>query len=142
MAHCIVIICSLVAFALASSAHAAKLKSIPSPCAFAEDQPRCETKIKGFTEDLPKANQGDYIAQREVAFCYATGCNGAISVDLIKACTWQTIIVSTEKSDNSDASNFRSQCGQLNEIDRNLARNNALGLFGKIYKTLMTKPLP
>lgn len=82
------------------------------------------------------------MSQRLVAFCFASGCSGAVKVDAVQSCVWETVIVSADQSDATDAFNFRQACEQLNSDGRNTANNAALILFSKIYKKLMTKALP
>jgi hypothetical protein len=121
---------------------AAKVKPQPSSCQFAADPAWCQVKFDAFAGDLPKANRGDYLAQREIAFCFSGGCDGAVAIDMIKACTWQTVIVSTDKSDVTDAFNYRYQCELLKQPDRDTAKAAAATLFVTIYKRPMSKPLP
>lgn len=123
-------------------AYAAAVQPATLSCAVAEDPGYCASQRQDFLKAWPKANSGDYLAQRQIAFCYSSGCSGLVQINLVKACTWETVIVSTEKSDVTDAFNFRQVCEQLTPVDRNIANNAALSLYGKIYKNLMTKPLP
>jgi hypothetical protein len=111
-------------------------------CTVAADTRYCETQKKSFLTAWPAANAGDYMAQRTVSFCLLYGCKGAVAIDLPKACTWSTLIVSTEKSGSSDAFNFHQACQTLTREQRTASTGAAMILFGNISKKLMTKPLP
>lgn len=111
-------------------------------CTQSQDRPYCEKQKANFSAAWPKANGGDYMSQRGVAFCLFSGCSGAVEVDLKAACIWQIVIVGTEKADSTDAANFRQACRRLDAADLSDAEAQARISYGRIFKRLLTKKLP
>jgi hypothetical protein len=118
----------------------------PSPkmlsCAQSQDRPYCEKQKTNLAAAWPKANAGDYMSQRGVAFCLLSGCSGAVEIDLKAACVWQIVILGTEKSDSSDTANFRQACRRLDAADLSDAEAQARISYGRIFKRLLTIKLP
>lgn len=118
-------------------AHAATPKV--TNCQSAPDAKLCETQKIQFAQDFKQANAGDYAAQRNVAFCLAKGCDGAVAVDKINACTWRMIIQGApNQKTEADRWSYDADCGSLSNADRKAALSQAEKLFKRIYR----KPMP
>ena len=88
----------------------------------------CEiSRLRFERQEWPKAWQGDYQAQRNVAFCLKTECGGGVQPIPIQACAWRQIILASgsPKIDRSDAVNLEADCGSLSEPDRRSANAQA-----------------
>ena len=79
---------------------------------------------------------GDYQAQRNVAFCLATGCGKAAIVDRVRGCAMRHVIIGAAhpEADASDAANLVQDCGSLSTEDRMKARQVSRSLFKEIYR--------
>ena len=88
------------AFAFLLLAQSPVFAAPPAPettsCVLAKDISYCLKQKKQFLAAWPKANTGDYHAQRTIAFCLLSGCSEAVTINLKDACAWATVIVSTE----------------------------------------------
>lgn len=104
-------------------------------CSFAADVQWCEISRKQFADEFPQALRGDYQAQRNVAYCLSTGCDGAVQVSAPHGCAWRIVIQASgsSKVDAADKMAFSTWCGKLDAIDRATAIEQAKGLFRKIY---------
>jgi hypothetical protein len=126
--------------------HGIAFASEPSPktlsCAGAEDARYCEHLKSDFLASWPKANSGDYMSQRNVAFCLLSGCQGAVEVNFLKACTWAIVIAGADEADSTDRRNFVQSCRRVSPAEMTTAETDARQSFARIYKRLMTKPLP
>ncbi|MES9422031.1 hypothetical protein ABEQ27_12220, partial [Cutibacterium acnes] len=78
------------------------------------------------TELLPLAMKGDYQAQRNLAFSYASPEKGERS-DPIASCAWYLVILQSgsSKVGSADAGNVRTYCGPLQQEDRVAAEARA-----------------
>lgn len=114
----------------------AQLDGMVTTCALANDKAWCDAQVKQFRADWPKANKGNYQAQRNVAFCYATSCDGAIMPDLVTACAWRIVIMASPADITSgDVANYRNDClEKVSGTMRSDARLMAERLFKKIYR--------
>lgn len=97
----------------------------------------CALDRDEFRSDYPKAYNKDYQAQRNVAFCFDTGCNGAVIAKRSLACAWRIVILASgsPRVEDSDHRNWRYHCGRkaLDEIAFATAVRQAQGLFAEIY---------
>lgn len=101
----------------------------------------CEVDKASFSRrDWPKAWQGDYAAQRNVAYCRATGCNGAVETNGAEACAWRSIIIVAHVGStiDSDTANLKSDCDQLDDAGMAVAITTAENIYSRIYD----KPMP
>lgn len=100
----------------------------------------CEASQAQLKREWRVALKGDYQAQRNVAFCLRSGCDGAIARNGVFGCAWRMVIVASgsSKVDESDAANAQSDCGALSPIGRVAAEEQAKKLFLTIYR----RPLP
>ncbi|MDD1499775.1 hypothetical protein PVA19_15235 [Agrobacterium sp. CNPSo 3708] len=108
-------------------------------CQSAANTELCETQKTQFAKDFKNANAGDYAAQRNVAFCLAKGCDGAVPVNQINACTWRMIIQGAPNhKTEADRWSYDADCGSLSNTDRKAALSQAEKLYKRVYR----KPLP
>ena len=100
----------------------------------------CEASRAQFAQEMPQALRGDYQSQRNVAFCFSTGCDGAVRVNAALGCAWRVVIQASgsSKVDATDAMAFRNACGALDDLELATASEQAQALFKKIYR----RPLP
>lgn len=99
-------------------------------------QESCEVnKVQFARRDWPKAWQGDYQAQRNVAFCRSNGCEGAVASNKVEACAWRSIILVAHvgATDDSDTQNLKADCGNIDQTDAAVATGSARQIFEKIY---------
>lgn len=83
---------------------------------------------------LKKAMAGDYQAQRNLAFGYATG-DQRVQVNSMKGCAWRYVILKSgsPRVDESDVSNFKVYCGKLDPVSAEAADAMAVRLLHEIY---------
>ena len=101
----------------------------------------CEVNKAEFERrDWPKAWQGDYSAQRNVAYCRANGCDGAVETNRAEACAWRSIIIVAHvgTTHDGDTANLKMDCGELDDAGIAVAISTAENIYGRIYK----KPMP
>jgi hypothetical protein len=101
----------------------------------------CEVSKGEFKKWFPKAYQKDYQGQRNVSFCLANGCDGAVQKNLPLGCAWRLVIIASgsPRVDSTDTSFFDAYCeGKLSNIEIVQMKSQAGELFKKIYK----RPLP
>lgn len=81
------------------------------------------------------AYKGDYQAQRNIAFCLFTGCQGAVTVDKSLACAWRTVILAaaTSEVDATDTSNLQACRNDLTSTENAAAISRAGKLFKSVY---------
>lgn len=97
----------------------------------------CKSSAKQFREEFPRALRGNYDAQRNVAFCFLTGCDGAIVQDRPRGCAWRAIIIASgsPKIDTSDRANFDGSCrGKLTGSEATAFGSQYELLFRRIYR--------
>lgn len=104
-------------------------------CANAADPAWCESLQVGFPEVFRKAHDGDYQAQRNIAYCLSTGCDGATVVDVEAGCAWRIIIMAAADPamDATDARNYDEECGRLGSAGKRHAMTLAKAKFRAIY---------
>ena len=97
----------------------------------------CESMQKQFKREYPKAYRGDYGSQRNVSFCLADGCRGAVQQNRPLGCAWRLVIIASGSSrvDSTDTDFFEAYCAKrLSPIERVQMRSQAEVLFRQIYK--------
>lgn len=77
----------------------------------------CERSRTNFPGEWNRALQGDYGAQRNVAFCLQDGCDGALLPNPLLSCAWRMVITTSGHSEYGygDDANLRLACGRLSE---------------------------
>ncbi|MCW2362430.1 MULTISPECIES: hypothetical protein [Sphingobium] len=99
------------------------------------DTALCETNRAMFDRtDWPKAWRGDYQAQRNVAFCLSTGCDGATEVNKMAACAWRMTILASAHSEagDTDNDNLVNDCRDLSPVARAAAEIRADEIMKRI----------
>lgn len=95
----------------------------------------CETTRALFeARDWPKAWQGDYEAQRNVAFCLGNGCDGAVLIDQTSSCAWRGALIEMNKLEatDMDAASLEQECGVLSEVQKRIAIAKAQDIVSRI----------
>lgn len=134
----IVLACSVMSGAHAKSLDE-QLDGMVTTCALADDKAWCEAQVKQFREEWPQANKGDYQAQRNVAYCYANGCDGAVMPDLVTACAWRIVIMASPADITSgDTANYRHDCLQK---ATSTMRADAFVMAGRLFKKIYKRKL-
>jgi hypothetical protein len=90
--------------------------------------------------DTENAWKAEYWGQRNVAYCYMTGCGGLSPVDLKMGCAWRLVIVKSGGSlmAEVDRKNFELDCGRANSAGQlPAAITEAKKIFRKIYSKEM-----
>lgn len=103
--------------------------------------PYCESSQAQFKKWFPLAHRKDYQGQRNVSFCLATGCDGAVQKNPALGCAWRLVIIASgsPRVDSTDTGFFDAYCvKRLSPIEVVQMRSQAGELFEKIYK----RPLP
>lgn len=80
----------------------------------------CEYARAQFIAELPQAYRADYQAVRNVSFCLATGCDGAVRVDPRESCAWRTIaygLAPTGDEKILEQMSMRTYCTTVAESD-------------------------
>lgn len=99
----------------------------------------CATSQVQFAEaDWPAAWQGDYGAQRNVAYCLITGCAGAVQIDKSAGCAWRAVIleINSDEAGDGDAANMEAECGDLSPVQRQLAISKAEKIAAKVQSLI------
>lgn len=95
----------------------------------------CATAQVQFAEaDWPAAWLGDYGAQRNVAYCLITGCEGAVQIDKSAGCAWRAVILemNSDEAGDGDAANMETECADLSPVQRQLAISKAEKIAAKV----------
>lgn len=108
-------------------------------CLDASDRTWCEQRLIWYNTMLPKAKNGDYIAQREVSFCLSSGCAGAVPIDQVEACAWLNIIELQKQGDATDTHNLRSTCSALDDNQRNEAKTRTDSILASMPRKGLTR---
>jgi hypothetical protein len=115
--------------------------TFPSPdtflaaCINTSHEGLCNATRENFTRDYKKARQGDYPAQRNVAFCLSTGCDGAVVTDATEGCAWRMVIQGTNvRKEPTERMSYSGECGSLANGNRREALDRAEAMFEAIYK--------
>jgi hypothetical protein len=115
--------------------------AVDASCKAASDREWCNQRRSWYDTELPKARQGDYIAQREVSFCLVSGCSGAVVVDPVAACAWLNVIAIGKKGDATDEHNLKATCSSLSDPDQAKALEQAKKMFALMPKQHVSPPL-
>lgn len=118
-----------------------KLEKLPkgapeAPVTFdCQDELCVGSKAQFERHDWPKAWQGDYAGQRNVAHCRSTGCNGAVEINQAEACAWRALIIEKHAATTTDgdSANFKADCGKLDAAGAASASAKAEELLKHIY---------
>ena len=100
-------------------------------CPAGDQQVECEYNLQTFPEDYAGAVAGDYQGQRNVAFCLATGCQGAVEQRPVLACAWRKVILASAhlELDQGDFMSHRNACANLSGVEHAVAYSQAEVIF-------------
>jgi hypothetical protein len=103
----------------------------------------CDSSQQQFKTWFPRAYQKDYQGQRNVSFCLADGCDGAVQVNKPLGCAWRLVILASgsPKVDSTDTGFFESRCRKFSEAEALQMKSQADALFRQIYKRQLPKGL-
>lgn len=94
----------------------------------------CEATRESFKSDWGAAQRGDYQAQRNVAVCLSTGCDGAIVVDRIAGCSWRMVIQGSDADlETTERWSYDDACN-LPNAERRAALDAAEAMYRQIYR--------
>jgi hypothetical protein len=81
-------------------------------CSTSSDAANCESTRKTWTTDFDDAIAGRNAAQRTVALCLSTGCDGAIRIDRMLGCAWLRVAIGSAPGgiSGSDTINLQRYC--------------------------------
>lgn len=82
-------------------------------CSQSSNPARCEHTRDSWKVDYEEAIAGGYRAQKHVALCLSTGCDGAIQPDKMLGCAWRMVIAEANHAlpDSMDFTNLSRFCG-------------------------------
>ena len=90
-------------------------------CEGAKDQAMCEQTQKTWARSYNGALAGDITGQRNLAYCFSTGCDGAILSNRIAGCAWAVVVLRYGHLDvrELDLDIAKLYCGkQLDDLGR------------------------
>ncbi|MCO5059646.1 MAG: hypothetical protein M9905_17550 [Rhizobiaceae bacterium] len=87
----------------------------------------CEFGMFSFPQDYAKAIKGDYQGQKNVAYCFETGCSWAVKENQTLACAWHVVIMGSGhlQLDEYDRRYADLACKKLDRIGRKTAERQA-----------------
>nr|USU32883.1 hypothetical protein NG677_04065 [Methylobacterium sp. OTU13CASTA1] len=97
----------------------------------------CDVQRKEFAKWFPLAQHGDYQGQRNVSFCLADGCDGAVKVNRALGCAWRLVIINSgnPKADTTDIGFFDAYCrSRLTSYETDMMYAQAREVFRSVYK--------
>lgn len=95
-------------------------------------QPRsCEFGMASFPDDYSKATKGDYQAQKNVAYCFETGCDWAVNENKMMACAWHIVVMGSghQQTDDLDRRYAETACKKLDHTGRITAERQATAML-------------
>lgn len=101
-----------------------------------DDDTLCQMDQLTLLREWKAAHEGDYGAQRNVAFCYRASAGCGIVPDRVQACAWRAVIIDAADPEmhEGDVSNFETDCGQLSQAGRVAADAQAARIKGLISR--------
>ncbi|MBD9390156.1 hypothetical protein IB237_23425 [Agrobacterium sp. AGB01] len=115
-----------------------KVEDFTTICMVTSNDELCDATKLHFKSDWQNAIAGSYEAQRNIAFCLSTGCDGAVTVNPVDACAWRMVIqASPAKRQDTELQSYRQDC-KLSNIDR----RKALALAEEMYQAIYNKQMP
>lgn len=131
-------LCLAAALTVATAAAGAEpmRQIVLADCRGAADIGQCKRAHAALAKDQRLAWSGNYGAQRNLAFCLATGCSGAVVPNRVTGCAWRFVIIAAVhgEADASDIGNIVHDCGRLSPDERAAAREQAGRLFQAVFK--------
>lgn len=132
---------AIAAIALLVTASTANAQNVDDHLKICTGDQFCESSQDQFKKWFPKAYEKDYQGQRNVSYCLATGCDGAVQQNRPLGCAWRVVIIASGSSrvDSTDTGFFDAYCrNRLSSSEMAQMRSQADALFRQIYK----RPLP
>ncbi|PZO04815.1 MAG: hypothetical protein DCF29_09395 [Alphaproteobacteria bacterium] len=113
----------------------AGLPNPPLGMCVGKDETLCRYEQLKGVRDWKEAFDGDYGAQRNVAYCLSTGCNG-LKPDQVQGCAWRLVIIDAADPEmgQGDVMNTETECGQLSPTAREAAASHAARLAETIQR--------
>lgn len=134
---CLIAALAVAAGVWSGGAAAGEVESLMGTCA---GETFCIASAAQFRREYPQAWRGNYQAQRNVAYCLITGCDGAVRQNELMGCAWRLVILASgaPQTDRSDGVHMRICRDRLSpeEAVAVLARANAI--FRRVYG----RPMP
>lgn len=114
-----------------AAAHEADL--FTSLCISPDERDVCLASATTFRELYKKAHQGNYHAQRDVAYMLSEGRSGVVR-DQVAACAWRLVIIvsGSPSVDVIDQGNVKVDCGRLSPAEMAQARASAVTISVRI----------
>lgn len=96
-------------------------------CSQSRNAAGCEKTRKSWTSDFNDAIAGKNKAQRFVAYCLVTGCDGAIKADPVLGCAWDRVANGTDHPERGDTASLKQYCDRpyLDEAGEHAAEAEA-----------------
>lgn len=96
----------------------------------------CRHSSATTLKDLKAAYKKSYDAQRNVAFCLTTGCDGGVQVNETLGCAWRIVILASGHPNviDGDRSNLKSCLGKMDGSKLATTKAQSASLFRTIYK--------
>jgi len=102
-------------------------------CPSADPGRECEEVRASAPADFKRALGGDYQAQRNTAYMFATARVGMVKRP-VQACAWRMVIMAERPANGMpDAGNYQTDCGTLSPRDRQAARQVAQAIHRQVY---------
>ncbi|WP_103035213.1 hypothetical protein [Castellaniella caeni] len=80
------------------------------------------------------ATHGDYQAQRNLAFGYSDWPYEGQQKNPVLACAWRIVILTSDKADETDQSNYQLYCGRISQAQYEIAKTKADLLMDRIER--------
>ena len=99
---------------------------------YTDEKPR-DVDSKKFDSVYAKAMQGDYQAQRNLAFGYSSMPYSGQEVNKISACAWRIVIIesASDRVDSTDVSNYEIDC-TLDDASKSAAESQAKEIMSQL----------
>lgn len=83
-------------------------------CSESPQKDDCFYAVVTWPREYSNAIAGGYQGQRNISYCFSTGCYGAIRKNLMLGCAWRIVIIQSGhlQLDSGDVSNRQHYCGR------------------------------
>lgn len=102
----------------------------------ADDDELCNLQSASTLKDLKAAYKKNYGAQRNVAFCLSTGCDGGVQINETLGCAWRIVILASGSLEiqSGDHSHLKICLNKMDGAQLATAKAQAASLYRTIYK--------
>jgi hypothetical protein len=99
-------------------------------CSQSSNAASCEKTRQSWTGNFNEAIAGKNKAQRFVAYCLITGCDGAIKTNAVLGCAWGQVAMATAPREADDTASLQQYCDRpyLDEAGEHAADAEAQSL--------------